>query len=179
MGVNIEIKARARSFRRQRMIAARLADAQPQLLVQTDTFFHAHAGRLKLREFASGHAELIQYERPDRSDPAKSAYVIVPIREPGTLKVALAAALGTIGVVKKKRHYYPVGQTRVHFDQVEGLGDFIELEVVLQDGQTEPQGASIANDLMQRLEIDDADLIECAYVDMLAGSHATRGSGAH
>ena len=41
----------------------------------------------------------------------------------------LKKALGIKGVVKKNRTLYMVGQTRVHVDQVEGLGDFMELEV--------------------------------------------------
>ena len=38
--------------------------------------------------------------------------------------------------MKKQRTLYIVGQTRVHVDQVEGLGDFVELEVTygLRDG---------------------------------------------
>jgi predicted adenylyl cyclase CyaB len=178
MGVNIEIKARTRDLERQRQIARSLCDSGPELLEQTDTFFNVCAGRLKLREFASGQAELIHYERPDRTDPAKSSYVIVPVTEAGPLKGALAAALGVVGVVRKERHYYPVGQTRVHFDKIEGLGDFIELEVVLSAGQSQDEAVTMAHRLMQRLEIQDADLIECAYVDMLAAP-VGRGPCAH
>ena len=41
----------------------------------------------------------------------------------------LGQALGVLGVVRKQRLLYLVGQTRVHLDSVEGLGDFLELEV--------------------------------------------------
>jgi hypothetical protein len=34
------------------------------------------------------------------------------------------------GVVKKQRYLYIVGQTRVHVDHVDCLGDFMELEVL-------------------------------------------------
>lgn len=167
MGVNIEIKARAGNVRRQREIAAQISDSKPELLEQADTFFNVPTGRLKLREFASGDAELIQYERPNRTDPSRSHYVIVPISSPGSLKEALAAALGILGVVTKRRHLYLVGQTRIHFDEVADLGDFIELEVVLSPQQTDEDAMAIACSLMIRLEIRDEDLIDCAYIDML------------
>ena len=167
MAENIEIKARARDVARQREIAASICDSGPELLEQTDTFFNVRTGRLKLREFASADAELIRYQRPDRTGPSKCNYAIMPAPQPANLKDALSSALGVIGVVKKKRHLYMVGQTRVHFDEVDGLGDFIELEVVLTPGQTEEEGAAIARALMKRLEIRDEDLIDCAYIDML------------
>jgi len=173
MGVNIEIKARARDVGRQRRIAAQLCDSGSDLLEQTDTFFIVQTGRLKLREFASGDSELIQYERPDRTDPSRSCYSIVPIPCPRELKEALAAALGIVGVVRKKRHVYMVGQTRIHFDEVDKLGDFIELEVVQSAGQTDEDAAEIARTLIQRLEIHDDDLIDCAYVDLLRAEQNT------
>lgn len=167
MGMNIEIKAAVSDIRHQREIAARICDSDPELLEQTDTFFKVSSGKLKLREFASGDAELIQYERPNRPEPKKSCYSVVPIQCPDTLKEALEAALGILGVVRKRRHVYIFGQTRIHFDEVTNLGDFIELEVVLSPEQTDGDATTIAHTLMQQLEISKDDLIDRAYIDML------------
>lgn len=52
-------------------------------------------------------------------------------------------------------------------DEVEGLGCFIELEVVLERGQDELEGMRIAQEFMERLEIAEEDLLAQAYVDML------------
>ena len=79
-------------------------------------------------------------------------------------------ALGVRGVVRKKRYLYLAGQTRIHLDDVEGLGQFMELEVVLRDGQSDADGQSIAEDLMAKLGVRTEDLLEGAYMDLLEKS---------
>jgi adenylate cyclase class IV len=75
----------------------------------------------------------------------------------------------------KLSDYVLVGPTRIHLDQVEGLGDFLELEVTLKDGQTEAEGTAIAHDLMARLGVQPQQLLEGAYLDLLRAQGATRG----
>jgi predicted adenylyl cyclase CyaB len=60
-----------------------------------------------------------------------------------------------------------VGRTRVHIDRVEGLGTFVELEVVLDDGESENVGFQEARELMAVLGIEDSALINRSYVDLL------------
>ena len=167
MPVNIEIKARAYDFKRQSELASGLSDGPAQRLRQEDTFFNVPSGRLKLREFGNGTGEMIQYHRPDRTEPAESSYIRSATTDPSTLKEALTEALGVRAVVKKQRTVYVAGQTRIHLDEVEGLGEFLELEVVLGDEESAAQGKLIAGKLMERLEIDEADLVSSAYVDLL------------
>lgn len=168
MARNIEIKARSSDFEEQTRIAARIADGPPVLIEQTDTFFHVPFGRLKLREFADGTGELIQYSREDSSGPKESTYVRSPTQEPHSLREALAAALGVRAVVKKRRTLFLVGQTRIHLDVVTGLGRFIELEVVLRPDQSQAEGVIVAEQLMSALGVQQGDLIAGAYVDLLA-----------
>lgn len=144
-----------------------LADSGPVILVQTDTFFSCPNGRLKLRTFADGTGELIQYAREDSRGPKLSDYQRTPIPNPQELTDILGTALGIRGVVRKTRKLYLIGQTRVHLDTVEELGSFLELEVVLRPEQTVEQGTAIASDLMTRLGVTDADLIDSAYIDLL------------
>ena len=44
----------------------------------------------------------------------------------------LTEALGVRGTVRKERTVIRIGRTRVHFDRVDNLGCFVELEVVLK-----------------------------------------------
>ena len=61
----------------------------------------------------------------------------------------------------------------VVLDEVEELGPFVELEVVLRPGQGTADGARIAERLMGELGIDERDLVPQAYVDLLAPAAAS------
>ncbi len=167
MPTNIEIKARVRNFPELKRRAEALSDSPLELIPQEDTFFVTPKGRLKLRILAPDRAQLVYYERPDQDGPKRSDYFIFNTNDPENLKTALSLALGIRGVVKKMRYLYMVGQTRVHLDDVEGLGQFMELEVVLRDDQSDAAGQVIANNLMKKLGIEPTDLIEGAYMDLL------------
>jgi predicted adenylyl cyclase CyaB len=167
MPANIEIKARVRNFPEFLQRVEALSDSPLEVIPQEDTFFVTPKGRLKLRVLASDRAQLVYYERPDQDGPKRSNYFIFNTKDPENLKTALKLALGIRGVVKKTRYLYMVGQTRVHLDNVEGLGRFMELEVVLRSGQSDEEGRVIAGDLMKKLGIEPTDLIECAYLDLL------------
>jgi predicted adenylyl cyclase CyaB len=167
MPANIEIKARVRDFPDLKVRAASLSDTPLQVIPQEDIFFHVPRGRLKLRVLAPDHAQLVYYERPDQDGPKRSNYHIFETSDPENLKTTLSLALGVRGVVRKMRSLYLVGQTRIHLDDVEGLGHFMELEVVLREGQTNAEGQAIAQDLMARLGVRGEDLLDGAYMDLL------------
>jgi predicted adenylyl cyclase CyaB len=168
MPANIEIKARTEKFDELRERLSVPGGTPPEILLQEDTFFHSPNGRLKLRVLQAGPAQLIHYDRPDQPGPKRSNYHVFETDDPENLKTALSRAFGIRGVVRKERLLYLVGQTRVHLDRVEGLGHFVELEVVLRPGQSDAEGQKIARDLMARLDIREEDLLESAYVDLLA-----------
>jgi predicted adenylyl cyclase CyaB len=166
MARNIEIKARIKSVEAVAAIAAKLADEGPIEIAQDDTFFRCEAGRLKLRAFSATKGELIFYRRANQTGPKESFYVISPTENPDSLREALSLAYGQVGRVVKDRTLYLVGRTRVHLDRVEGLGEFLELEVVLAEGETVEAGTSEAHELMARLGVEPGQLIEGAYVDL-------------
>lgn len=164
---NIEIKARVDDMAALRRRVEAVASSGPVLIRQRDTFFNCPRGRLKLRVIDRQSGELIYYQRPDTAGPSESTYRIYPVGDPPTLHETLDQAYGTLGVVEKQRTLFLAGQTRIHLDQVAGLGDFMELEVVLGEGQTPGEGAAIAEELMRCLEIKPASLVKRAYLDLL------------
>ena len=167
MATNIEIKARVDDFETMKARAASLSDQPLKVIPQEDTFFHTEKGRLKLRILAPDLGYLIYYERPDQDGPKRSDYHLAETRDPENLKIALSLALGVRGVVRKTRHLYLAGQTRIHLDDVEGLGHFMELEVVMREGQSDVEGQAIAEDLMRRLGVREDALLEGAYMDLI------------
>lgn len=164
---NIEIKAQAHNLDEVAARAASLSHHGPVLINQVDFFFNVPQGRLKLRKFDVSHGELIYYEREDTLDPKESFYLRTATAEPDALVATLQTALGLRGVVRKQRTLYLVGQTRIHLDQVEGLGSFLELEVVLEEDQSLEAGVQVAHDLMQALGVSPDSLVSGAYIDLL------------
>lgn len=167
MPANIEIKARVADPAALMNRALKIATAPPKTLLQTDTFFQVPEGRLKTREFPDGMAELIFYRRPDATGPKSSDYSISRTNDGAGLRQILSDSLGVRGVVAKRRILLMAGRTRIHLDEVEGLGSFMELEVVLEDGEDPAGGESEAADLMKQLEISPENLISGAYIDLL------------
>lgn len=168
MPENVELKARIECPERIRQKVSELTAATSEKLLQEDIFYHAPRGRLKLRKQNDPGAQLIFYRRPDSAEPTPSTYHITPVSDPDTMHQLLEEALGVRGRVKKTRHLWWIGQTRVHLDSVQQLGEFIELEVVLREDQTQKEGAAIATNLMHSIGIDEKNLVDCAYIDLLA-----------
>jgi predicted adenylyl cyclase CyaB len=126
-------------------------------------------GRLKLRILDAGHGELIEYTRADEAGPRPSEYRIARTADPDTLLGILSRTLGTAGTVEKARDLYLVGQTRVHIDRVEGLGDFLELEVVMRSGQSDGEARAVAESILREFGLAESELVPRAYIDLLAG----------
>lgn len=170
MARNIEIKARIGDLAMVEARARTIATEGPVDLVQDDTFFACAEGRLKLRQFPDGRGELIHYSRADERGPKASDYLISPIAAPEVLRETLSRALGIVGRVRKRRRLYLADRTRIHLDEVEGLGAFVELEVVLRDGESVEAGEAVARHIMGAFGISESQLIRGAYVDMQSKS---------
>jgi adenylate cyclase class IV len=164
---NVEIKVRVADLAPIEARARTLATEGPIDLVQDDTFFGCIQGRLKLREFAGGQGELIHYVRADDSAPKPSDYLIVPVAATAALREALSRALGSTGRVRKARRVYILDRTRVHLDAVENLGSFVELEVVLREGESAESGTTTALRVMADLGISEFRPLPGSYLDLL------------
>ena len=154
---NLEIKARDADPRRSLELALELGAEDHGEIAQRDTYFGHANGRLKLREQAPGNAELIQYRRADEAGPRMSDYRLVALGEADSLREALDAALGTLVVVEKSRRLLTWEGVRIHLDEVEGLGSFVELEDTIGGDRLETL----------RAKLDIQEPIGGSYSDLL------------
>jgi predicted adenylyl cyclase CyaB len=168
MSRNIEIKARIESVDSWSARIAALTGESPVDIAQDDTFFRCDTARLKLRAFSDGAGELIYYRRADEYGPKESFYLRSPTFAPDSLRECLTLAYGQAGRVRKHRKLFLLGRTRIHLDEVESLGHFLELEVVLADDESSEAGVREARQLMEKLGIEPHQLIDEAYVDLMA-----------
>jgi homotetrameric cytidine deaminase len=162
--VNVELKGRDLDPEATAARCVGLGASDQGVLQQTDTYFMARRGRLKLRA-GDDESELIAYRRSDTAEASESTYVRASVAQ--SVGEALDAALGTTVVVSKRRRLFVWQGVRIHLDEVDGLGSFIELEAVLPDaGDLETARAKVAH-LRESLGIDDDALIAVGYADLL------------
>jgi predicted adenylyl cyclase CyaB len=167
---NIEIKARLGDLPAARDVAQAIATKYLGVQEQTDTYFLCPRGRLKLREIAGAEAQLIYYQRPDQDAPKASDYQLVPIADPAALKAALQAALGVRGVVRKRREIFLYHNVRIHLDEVQGRGTFLEFEAVLGPGLDDRAGQAQLQELLGRFGILPGDLFSGSYGDAVSST---------
>ena len=131
--VNFEFKARASNIN---SLEKKLLELNPKFIGedhQTDTYFNVKKGRLKLRE---GNIEnsLIYYERSDFADAKQSDVLLYQHPADKSLKELLIKVHGVKVVVDKIRRIYFMVNVKFHFDRVEGLGTFVEVEAIDKAG---------------------------------------------
>jgi homotetrameric cytidine deaminase len=167
---NIEIKARDRDPQRRLELALALGADEQGVISQRDTYFDGARGRLKLREQEPGEDELIEYHRADEAEARTSSYRRVSVAAAAELGEALDAALGTLVVVTKRRRLLLLDNVRIHLDEVEELGNFVELEAVAAaDSDLAHERAQVGR-LRDQLEIGADALIGESYSDLLLES---------
>ena len=166
---NIEIKARLRvsidEF--ENLVKEYTGKDKPdEVIIQHDTFFKCSSGRLKLRVFHDGTGEFISYNRSDISGPKISSYSLYPTQNPGKLMKVLSESTEILGEVIKKRLLYMHDSTRIHIDKVEGL-KFPCMELEVTNLQSSEEGIKICSEIKRELKIQDEDLLNISYIDLL------------
>jgi predicted adenylyl cyclase CyaB len=175
--LNIEFKA---ATNRLAELEALLQQQNPLFIgedKQVDTYFNIlsrppqsfgwQAGRLKLREGNIENA-LIHYDREDTAG-TKASHVLLYHHKPDkALKEILIKTLGIKAVVDKRRRIYFIDNVKFHFDTVEGLGTFVEVEAIDKDGSIGKEKLQAqCNKYAALFEIVAEDYCSVSYSDMI------------
>ncbi len=126
---NIEFKAELRDPEAARRQCKLLGGQYIGQLRQADTYYRLVDGRLKKREAPGEPTEWIYYHRPDRVTPKMSNYSILSNDQ--ARRRWGAKHLRAWLTVLKTRELWMIDDIRVHLDQVDRLGSFIEFEAVV------------------------------------------------
>jgi predicted adenylyl cyclase CyaB len=165
---NLEIKARCADLEAARERTRVLATSHVGIDRQTDTYFATRTGRLKLRESSLSGGQLVPYLRPDQPGPKRADYGVIPIEGPERVKALLSEILGVHRVVRKVREIWLHENVRIHLDEVEELGSFVELEAVYDGAPGSlPAQESKIRPLMDQLGIREEDLVDVSYEGLL------------
>lgn len=167
MHTNFEFKARHKNIEE----AERILQQQTPLFVgedhQIDTYFNSPDGRLKLREGTIEQA-LIFYQRTNVAGAKQSDVILYQHKPDPALKQILTKSLGIKTVVDKKRKIYFIDNVKFHFDKVEGLGTFVEVEAIDKDSSIGMEKLQEqCNHYQQLLGVRKEDFIAESYSDLL------------
>lgn len=164
---NVELKAHDSDPETSRQTCLSLGAKDRGEIAQRDTYFAVTSGGLKLREEHPGLAHLIQYERASEPQQRESRYRIINVSEPEMMIEVLAASIGVRGIVVKRRRLLLWQSVRIHLDEVERLGSFIELEAVAPASSDLAHEYELIAELREALAISDERLVSLGYADQL------------
>jgi adenylate cyclase class IV len=165
---NVEFKAELRDYDLARTLCAAQGATFICVLDQTDTYYRLPSGRLKKRETVGDAPEYIFYERENQSRPRLSRFTIYSESE--ALARFGATPLPVWVVVRKKRTLYLLGGVRIHLDDVEGLGRFIEFEAIVSAGQSVARCHEAVAALRRALAPVIGEPVSMGYSDLVAAN---------
>lgn len=163
---NVEIKARVESLGavRERALAAGARAAG--VLRQVDRYFTLDgARREKLRTIDDERFEWIRYERPEEGGIRESDYTVERLAR-GDAELERLLAAPPLRIVAKRRELLLLGNVRIHLDRVDGLGDFLELEAVVDETHDEAACHAAVERLIEVLGIERGALLRASYSEL-------------
>jgi adenylate cyclase class IV len=167
---NVGYKAELRDPELARSICLSMGAVHEGRLRQTDTYFRVADGRLKRRETQGEPTEYIFYSRTDRVDPKVSHYVVYTEGE--ARERFGASPLPVRVVVRKTRELFLLENVRIHLDDVEKLGRFLEFEAVVSQDHDVAACHEDVSHLRQVFAPALGEAISVSYADLMAAEGA-------
>lgn len=164
MPVNLEIKVPIKNLKKLTKIVENEGGKLIYSSRQIDVYYKVNNGRLKVRN-SSGEKSVIYYERIEDGSERWSNFEVIKVDDPNVWIKFFDKFLQRLVVVDKQRTLYHLLNTRIHFDKVKGLGDFVELETKVTNGKKKArQEFSMILDL---LDLNPENQILNSYSDLI------------
>ena len=161
------MKAKTSSLDHERFLAKQLPCHHTEILQQTDIYYHTENGRLKLRIINKSEAQLIHYFRPNQTDNKISSYQILKLPSATDSILFFDKLFKRWKTVEKTREVFLYKNARIHLDKVEGLGSFIEFEVVIETPFPTSDDLKLFDYLKSHFKIHPSQEIAYSYSDMI------------
>lgn len=165
-GTNLELKARVASLAAVRDRLGSMGAVLQGAERQEDRYFPVPNGRLKLRVSSGDGAHLVAYLRPEDGRFRTSRFQRLPVPDPEALAGTLAAMLGSGPRVVKMREVWWWRDVRVHLDEVEGRGTFVELEARVDRIGDPDDAAERLDHLCRALALSASEALNGSYGEM-------------
>lgn len=166
--INLEIKVATPNIEEIKNKAIEINALNKGILIQIDTYFLVGKKRLKLRE-QKDRSYFVYYLRDNKEGSKKSKYYILNIPKylVTFFKKFLTIILGVKVIINKKRELFIYKNTRIHFDTVKNLGNYIELETVFTKTQKEEDLKKEHEFVTQSLGLNILEKISDSYSDLI------------
>ncbi len=148
-------------------MAKQLPCHHTEILRQTDIYYFNDNGRLKLRIINQTEIQLIHYFRPNRTENKISNFQILNLTNSTDSVLFFDNLFKRWKTVEKTREVFLYKNARIHLDQVERLGSFIEFEVVIETPFPTDDDLKLFDFLKSHFKIHPSQEIECSYSDMI------------
>jgi len=167
MALNLEIKIKTGSHKVYIETLKSIGAEYYGILNQKDVYFKVPSGLLKLR-IENDKYTLIKYNR-DEKGKRWSSYELLKLERmhPGGKdpEKYMTDIFKTETIVKKKRTLYLYNNTRIHLDEVKGLGKFLELETLTVSGKKD--AAKRFKEMLSLLKINPENQIHASYKNLI------------
>ena len=166
MPTNLELKIKIESHQKIREKLAEIDADNIGMLYQKDIYYNVREGLLKLR-IENGKEILIFYRRDEKGSNRWSNFDVLKFEKNGGEQ--FFNRIFTIEtVVQKRRELFIYDNTRIHLDEVETLGSYLELEtLVLKDKE---EAKMRFENIIKILELNTSEQIRKSYRDLLMKS---------
>ncbi|MGB9665668.1 MAG: class IV adenylate cyclase [Ignavibacteria bacterium] len=164
MPVNLEIKVPVKNLKKLIEIVEKEGGSKIYSSRQIDVYYKLENGRLKIRN-SSGEKSIIFYKRIEDGSERWSDFEVIKVDKPEKWIKFFDRFLQRLVVVDKHRTLYHLFNTRIHFDRVKGLGNFVELETKVINGKS--QARKEFQKILELLELNPQNQILNSYSDLI------------